>query len=76
MSEKLILRAAGTEFSINGCRWCSSCSHNKSVVGGAYKIIRQGKNRRWLCEDCLNNTKERANGNWVLIQKEKVGDEQ
>jgi hypothetical protein len=37
-----------------GDRYCSNCSLTKNSQGGYWKIIANGKNRRWLCSSCMN----------------------
>ena len=36
-----------------GNRFCSTCYQYKSSIGGKWKIALHGKNRRWLCEECI-----------------------
>jgi hypothetical protein len=36
-----------------GNRFCSNCTTEKNSEGGYWKIIANGKNRRWLCSSCM-----------------------
>lgn len=36
-----------------GDRFCSTCYQYKLSVNGKWKIAAHGKNRRWICEECM-----------------------
>jgi hypothetical protein len=36
-----------------GDRFCSTCYQYKTSHGGKWKIAAHGKNRRWICEECM-----------------------
>jgi protein-arginine kinase activator protein McsA len=38
----------------NGPRFCSTCSQYKASFDGVWKISAHGKNRRWICEECMS----------------------
>lgn len=36
-----------------GPRFCSTCYQYKNSHGGKWKIAAHGKNRRWICDECM-----------------------
>ena len=37
---------------VAGIRFCTNCNQNKKSLGGYWKIVLNGKNRRWICINC------------------------
>jgi len=35
-----------------GIRYCTNCGLNRNSVGGYWKIINKGNQRRWVCKPC------------------------
>jgi len=36
----------------SGTRYCTNCGLNRNSVGGFWKVISKGKQRRWVCKPC------------------------
>lgn len=47
---------------ISGQMFCSHCQARRPSAGGIWKIVNNGKNRRWKCSDCVARAKARAAG--------------
>ena len=37
-----------------GNRYCSNCRATRNSEDGYWKIIMNGRNRRWVCSECMN----------------------
>ena len=42
---------------------CSTCRVKKNRNAGEYVTYNNGKNRKWICTDCLTVARDRAAGN-------------
>lgn len=38
-----------------GTRFCTNCNLQRNSIGGYWKIIMNGKQRRWICKQCITN---------------------
>ena len=41
-----------------GTRFCSACSRHQQSHHGKWKVSLNGRNRRWICQDCMNRRVE------------------
>jgi hypothetical protein len=60
MPNELYQHVTKREEELLGTRWCSHCRHRRQAAGGVWKLLNQGKNRRWQCATCVENQKGRA----------------
>jgi hypothetical protein len=42
-----------------GKRFCSHCQQHKQSIGGFWRLMNNGKNRRWLCSACVVSRHEK-----------------
>jgi protein-arginine kinase activator protein McsA len=42
-------------------RFCRNCQTEKKVENGKYRVFNEGKNRTWVCGECIQNQDKREN---------------
>lgn len=44
-------------------RFCTSCRRSKAIIGGENIVYNNGRNQRWICEECKDKRNERIKSN-------------
>jgi hypothetical protein len=42
-------------------RFCKNCQTEKKLENGKYRVFNEGKNREWVCGECIQNQDKREN---------------
>ena len=48
------------EVNATGKRYCTNCNSTRPAEGGVWKILNNGRNRRWKCQSCYEKNIARA----------------
>lgn len=43
-------------------RFCTECRMSREILGGEWRSFNKGRNRRWVCVECVKRREERQRG--------------